>query len=149
MKTNTTPTTSPAKVRGSGRQTRRSTPATHALRLVRELVLSIRGWPGLSVLPDPKGVRIEADGVTIGRLHLTGLVEAHVGQELGPQLLIDGSASRHPERPNDTRCVVHLVRRESDIEGAAWLLRLAYLALDPELSIDASDIAGTSLVRAA
>lgn len=120
-----------------------------ALRRVREVLLTVRAWPGLTVLPDAKGVRLEVGGATIGRLHLTGLLEAHVGAELARQLLLDGTANRHPENPADPDRVAYLLQGAAGVSRAVWLLRLAYLALDPELDLRASDVASGPAARAA
>ena len=123
-------------------------PATMAFLLSRtsmlkeawELVQAVTDWPGVEIAHDPTGLCLALDGVTLGHLRWNGRIDLPFGPVIRDRLVAEAMASRDPEHPNVDR-VVFDVRSAADVNRAVWLLRLAYLSMEPKVDVCATDVA--------
>jgi len=84
-------------------------------------------WPGVSAEPHRFGGRgFRLGKIEVGHMHNDGAVEVSFPRSFRDQLLKEGLAEKHRFVP-DSGWVTFDVRKEGDIQHAAWLLRLSYL----------------------
>jgi hypothetical protein len=107
---------------------------------VWELVQAVKDWSGVSIVPDPGGLCLSLDDVTLGHLRWDGRLDLPFHSEVRKRLLAEGMASPDPDQPDSGRLVFD-VRTLRDVDRAVWLLRLAYLSLDSKLRVCATQVA--------
>ena len=99
-------------------------------RLLNEVsgVLQIVGsWPAIQIAPNHNGLCLSLDRVILGQIRWNGRIDLPFDPEVGKRLVAEGMACRDP----DSHQVVFVLRADADVEHAVWLLRLAYLSVDP------------------
>ena len=108
------------------------------MKEVWQVVQAIRSWQGVAIETDGAGLSFMASGATLGHLHWNGRLDLPFGAELGDRLVAEEMASRDPDQPGTGR-VVFDVRRSADVDRAVWLLRLAYLSVEPGMRTGTTD----------
>jgi hypothetical protein len=110
------------------------------LKEVWGVVQAVADWPDIAVAPDHGGLCLSLRGVTLGHVRWNGRIDLPFGPEIRDRLVAEEMASPDPERPGTDR-VVFDVRTLADVDRAVWLLRLAYLSIDPKVKVCATNIA--------
>jgi hypothetical protein len=100
---------------------------TSLLKEVWDVVRAVKAWPGLTISPNWSGVCLALRGVSLGHVRWDGRIDLPFGPELRDRLVAEEMASRDP----DTDGLMFDVRTTADVGRAVWLLRLAYLNVDP------------------
>jgi hypothetical protein len=100
---------------------------TRLLKEVSGLLQIVGNWAGMQIAPNHKGICLSLGGVILGQVRWNGRIDLPFEPEVGKRLVAEDLACRDP----DSHHVVFIVRTEADVERAVWLLRLAYLSVDP------------------
>jgi hypothetical protein len=113
---------------------------TSKLKEVWGVVQAVGAWPGVAIAPDCSGVCLVLRGVVLGHIRWNGRIDLPFGPEVGDRLVAEEMASRDPDQAG-TNQVVFDVRTVADVDRAVWLLRLAYLSIEPTVKICATGVA--------
>ena len=108
------------------------------MKEVWQVVQAIRGWRGVAIETDSRGLSFMVSGATLGHLRWNGRLDLPFGAELGDRLEAEEMASRDPDEPETGR-VVFDVRRSADVDRGVWLLRLAYLNVESGMRAGKTD----------
>jgi hypothetical protein len=100
---------------------------TSLLKEVWDVVRAVRAWPGLAIASNWSGVCLALGGVSLAHVRWDGRIDLPFGPELRDRLVAEEMASHDP----DTDGLMFNVRTAADVDRAVWLLRLAYLSVDP------------------
>ena len=103
---------------------------TGMLMPVWEVVHTVSAWPGMVIAPDRSGMCLRLGGVVLGELRWSGRLDLPFGREMADRLVSEEMVARDPDKIDATRVVCD-VRTVADVDHAVWLLRLAYLSVDP------------------
>jgi len=103
---------------------------TSLLKEVWDVVRAVKAWPGLKISPNSSGLCLTLNGVTLGHVRWDGRIDLPFGPELRDRLVAEEMASHDPV----TDRLVFDVRNTADVDRAVWLLRLAYLNVDPKVN---------------
>jgi Family of unknown function (DUF5519) len=89
---------------------------------------SVGDWPGVKVDSHDRGGGREftLDGREIGHIHRGKLVDIPFTKRIRTVLIEENRAEKHHVMP-DSGWVSYRIQSNEDIEGALWLLRVAYL----------------------
>lgn len=88
---------------------------------------TVSAWSGVEVDSHDRGGReFTLDGREIGHVHRGQLVDIPFATRVRDILITEERAEKHHVMP-DSGWVSYRVRSDEDIEGALWLLRVAYL----------------------
>lgn len=88
---------------------------------------TVSEWPGVEVDSHDRGGReFTLDGREIGHVHGGTLVDVPFATRVRDILIEEERAEKHHVMP-DSGWVSYRVQSDEDIEGALWLLRVAYL----------------------
>ncbi|MFC6964551.1 luciferase domain-containing protein [Halocatena marina] len=89
---------------------------------------TVSAWSGVKVDSHDRGGGREftLDGREIGHIHRDKLVDIPFTKPIRDVLLEENRAEKHHVMP-DSGWVSYRVQSDEDIEGALWLLRVAYL----------------------
>jgi hypothetical protein len=103
---------------------------TGKLQQVWDVVAAISAWPDIVIAADRDGLCLRLRGVVLGQLRWNGRIDVPFTPEMRDRLIAEGMAARDPDEIDAER-VVFAVRSTADVDHAIWLLRLAYLNLNP------------------
>ena len=89
---------------------------------------TVSAWPGVEVDSHDRGGGREftLDGREIGHIHRGKLVDIPFAKRVRDVLIAEERAEKHHVMP-DSGWVSYRIQSEEDVEGALWLLRVAYL----------------------
>ncbi|WP_083860860.1 luciferase domain-containing protein [Natrialba asiatica] len=95
---------------------------------MNQIESTVSEWPGVEVGSHDRGGGREftLDGREIGHVHRGQLVDIPFAKRVRDILIEEERAEKHHVMP-DSGWVSYRVRSDEDIEGALWLLRVAYL----------------------
>jgi hypothetical protein len=87
----------------------------------------VSDWPGTEVKPHDRGGReFTLNGREIGHIHQSQLVDIPFAKRVRDILLEERRAQKHHVFPN-SGWVSYQIESDQDVDGALWLLRVAYL----------------------
>lgn len=87
----------------------------------------VSDWPGTEVKAHDRGGReFTLDGREIGHIHRDQVVDIPFAKRVRDILIEEGRAQKHHIFP-DSDWVSYQIESDQDIDGALWLLRVAYL----------------------
>ncbi|NDJ54557.1 MAG: hypothetical protein GYB68_15935 [Chloroflexi bacterium] len=99
----------------------------HRPAWLSNLVDTISAWDGVTLAAHRYGgIEFNLDRVEIGHVHRHGMVDILYSKAIREQLVQEGKAALHHLLP-DTGWISYFIRETNDLEGALWLLRLAYV----------------------
>ncbi|UPM44622.1 luciferase domain-containing protein [Halocatena salina] len=89
---------------------------------------AVSAWPGVEVNSHDRGGGREfvLDGREISHVHRGRLVDIPFAKRVHDVLIAEERAEKHHVMP-DSGWVSYRIQSEEDVEGALWLLRVAYL----------------------
>jgi hypothetical protein len=89
---------------------------------------TVSNWPGVEVGSHNRGGGREfiLDGREIGHVHGSQLVDIPFAKRIRDILIEEERAEKHHVVP-DSGWISYRIRADEDIDGALWLLRVAYL----------------------
>jgi hypothetical protein len=111
---------------------------TAKLQQVWDVVAAISAWPDIVIAADRDGLCLRLRGVVLGQLRWNGRIDVPFSPEMRDRLIAEGMAARDPDEI-DAEGVVFAVRTTADVDHAVWLLRLAYLNLNPNARLCAKN----------
>lgn len=103
---------------------------TGRLKEILDVVRAARAWPGVAIRVDRAGLCLTLDGVKLAHLQWNGRIDVPFGPQMRDRLVAEGMASRDFTRP-EAQQVVFVLGTKADVDRALWLLRLAYLSVEP------------------
>lgn len=94
---------------------------------IENLQNTITAWPGVTAEPHRfGGIEFKLNGVEIGHVHQSGMVDIPFNSQIRNQLIAEGRAGVH-HLLKDTGWITFYIRQPEDVERAIWLFRLSYL----------------------
>lgn len=95
------------------------------------VVQTVAAWDGAEIQPDSSGLCLKLRGVTIGHLGWQGRIDLPFGAQMRDQIRAERIAGLYTYQRGTDRLAFDL-RTPADVDRALWLLRLAFLAEDPQ-----------------